>query len=235
MTCPNCRVEMTGLTLTGHLGRQVTIDLCHTCQAFWFDGLESLQLAPGSVRELFRTIGQRSATRAAPLSATAACPHCGLRLVPTSDQQRSTRFEYRRCPQRHGRLISFFNFLREKNFVRPLSEAQIAHLRRNLQMVHCSNCGAPIDLAAGTDCAHCGSPLSMVDVPGVDSLMASPQSTSAPAGGVDPALPLALDRARRDVNASFAAFEREPGWFDRVSEAGLVGAALSSISRWIQT
>jgi len=227
---------MTGLTLIGRLGRPVTIDLCHPCQAFWFDGFESLQLSPASVRELFRTIGEHSTARPAPLSTTAPCPRCGLRLMPTSDQQRTTRFEYQRCPQGHGRLISLFNFLREKDFVRPLSAAQIAHLRRNLQTVHCSNCGAPIDLAAGASCAHCGSPLSMIDVPQAEALFATPQDSQAPAAtGVDPTLPLALERARRDVSGAFDAFEREPGWFDRAGEAGLVGAALSSISRWLRT
>jgi hypothetical protein len=225
---------MIALTLEGRLGRQVTIDLCHACQAFWFDGFESLQLAPGAVLQLFRTIGEQSATRATPLSATAACPRCAQTLLPTSDQQRTTRFEYLRCPQEHGRLISFFNFLREKDFVRPLSPAQLTQLRRNVQTVNCSNCGAPVDLAAGSTCAHCGSPLSMLDLP--DALLAQLHDARTPAvPGVDPLLPLALERARRDVAASFAAFEQEPGWFDRVADAGLVGAALSSLSKWMRS
>ena len=32
----------------------------------------------------------------------------------TFDQQRQSRFEYQRCATGHGRLTSFFNFLREK-------------------------------------------------------------------------------------------------------------------------
>src|SRR6186713_2999326 len=112
---------MTALSLDGHLGRPVAIDLCHTCQAFWFDGYESLQLAPASVLRLFREIGERVGAAATPLSDASRCPKCGQQLSLVKDQQRSTRFEYRGCPQRHGRLISFFNFLREKDFVRPLS------------------------------------------------------------------------------------------------------------------
>ena len=61
--------------------------------------------------------------------------------------QRSTRFEYFRCPHDHGRLTTFFDFLKEKDFVRPLTPPQIAELRKNIQVVNCSNCGAPIDLA----------------------------------------------------------------------------------------
>lgn len=142
----------------------MAIDLCHGCQAFWFDGYESLQLSPGSALRLFRVIGEAGAGGRALFSDSAACPSCGMRLLPTKDQQRQTKFEYRRCPQRHGRLISFFNFLREKNFIRPLSAVQIEELRRNVQTVNCSNCGAPVDLATGAACAHCGSPLSMLDM-----------------------------------------------------------------------
>ena len=231
--CPNCRGEMTALTLEGHWGRRVSIDLCHPCQAFWFDGLESLQLSPGSVLQLFKTIGEHATTRAAPWSAAVACPQCGLRLMPTSDQQRATRFEYQRCPQHHGRLISFYNFLREKDFVRPLSAAQIAELGRNIRTVNCSNCGAPVDVVAGAACAHCGSPLSMIDVAQTGALIAKLQDSGAQSSRVDPALPLALARARQDVNASFLAFEHESGWFEHAADVGLVGAGLAAIARWI--
>jgi hypothetical protein len=232
MTCPNCHGDMTAMTLEAHQGRQVTIDLCHACQAFWFDGYESLQLAPASVLRLFRAIGEQGRAAAA-LSDRSRCPRCGLRLVPTHDRQRQTAFEYLRCPQRHGRLISFFNFLREKDFIRPLSPAQIAELRQNVQTVNCSNCGAPVDLAAGAACAHCGSPLSMLDLGQAEALVARLQGATAPAAKeIDPALPFALEQARREVAAAFAEFEREPGWYQNVSSAGLVGAALGSIARW---
>jgi len=225
---------MQALTLDGHLGRSVAIDLCHPCQAFWFDGRESLQLAPVSVLQLFRTIGERVGAAVSPLSETSACPVCHMRLVPTHDQQRQTRFEYRRCPLGHGRLTSFFNFLREKDFVRPLSPAQVEDLRRSVQSVNCSNCGAPIDLAKGSACAHCGSPLSMLDLGQADALVTKLREASGSTSQqIDPALPLALGRARRDVTTAFAAFDQDPEWFVQASSAGLVGAALSSIAKWL--
>lgn len=224
---------MTALSLEGHLGRPVAINLCHTCQAFWFDGYESLQLAPASVLRLFREIGERAGAAATALSDTSRCPTCGQRLSLIKDQQRNTRFEYRGCPQRHGRLISFFNFLREKDFVRPLSPAQIDALRKNMASVNCSNCGAPVDLAKGGACRHCGSPLSMLDLGQADALVTKLRTESAGSTAIDAALPLALERARRDVNTAFAAFDQEPDFFDRAASAGLVGAALSSIARWI--
>src|SRR5688572_24714542 len=180
MNCPNCRADMATLNLRGHYGRSVVIDLCRTCQAFWFDGLESLQLDPASVLELFRLVGETGGDVRPPLSETARCPRCELQLVKTFDHQRQSKFEYRRCPSDHGRLTSFFNFLREKAFIKPLSAAQIEELRRNLKSINCSNCGAPVDLAKGEACVHCGSPLSMLDVSQAEALVAALQ---AKAGG----------------------------------------------------
>jgi Zn-finger nucleic acid-binding protein len=164
MICPSCRATMTPLTLEGHYDRSVVIDVCHTCQVFWFDGIESLQLAPASVLQLFRIVGEAAGRGRAPASNSARCPRCDLQLVRTFDQQRQSRFEYQRCATGHGRLTSFFNFLREKDFIKPLSAAQIEELRRNLRSINCSNCGAPVDVEKGAACAHCGSQLSLLDV-----------------------------------------------------------------------
>ena len=232
MTCPNCRGEMATLTLAGHYGRSVDIDLCQSCQAFWFDGLESLQLDPASVLELFRTVGKAGGNARAPLSEEARCPRCGTNLLRTFDQQRQSKFEYRRCPAGHGRMTSFFNFLREKDFIRPLSAGQIDELRKNLRSVNCSNCGAPVDLAQGSACEHCRSPLSMLDVGQAERLVAALQQKAAPRG-VDPEMLLNLERAKRDVSIAFDTFERDPNWYGTASSAGLVNAALGAFSRWL--
>jgi len=225
---------MTEHTLDSHTGTPVTIDLCEACQACWFDGLESLRLAPRSVLALFHVIGDHTTRPPSALSRTAACPTCGMRLVPTKDMQRSTRFEYLRCPQRHGRLITFFNFLREKDFIRPLSGAQLEELRRNVQIVNCSNCGAPVDVGKGSACAHCGSPLSMLDMKQAEALVEQLRQADRSGQRVDPTLPLRLDHARRDVASAFEAFERDAGWGANVSSLGLVGAGLSSLARWLK-
>lgn len=109
-------------------------------------------------------VGDNGGRARAPLSSTAACSRCHEPLVATHDQQCQSKFEYRRCPDDHGRLITFFNFLREKDFIRPMSSAQLDELRKNLQSVNCSNCGAPIDLAEAAVCSHCATPLSILDV-----------------------------------------------------------------------
>jgi Zn-finger nucleic acid-binding protein len=224
---------MTALTLEGRLGGSVAIDLCPGCQVIWFDHGESLQLSPGATLQLFRRIGEQAAARRGTLPDALFCPHCGARLKPTQDRQRNTPFQYRRCEARHGRLVTFFDFLREKDFIRPLSPAQIEELRRNVQTVNCSNCGAPIDLARGSACAHCASPLSLLDVKQTSELIARLQKADRQASSVDPALPLELLRARREVETAFASFEGETTWFKDVSSAGMVGAGLMALVRWL--
>jgi hypothetical protein len=222
-------------TLDGHVGATVVvIDLCFACQVFWFDSHESLRLSPGAVLTLFRVIGERALDVRAPAASHPACPRCHLRLLPTHDRQRNTPFQYLRCPHEHGRLISFVEFLREKDFIRPLSPQQIADLRQSVQIVNCSNCGAPIDLAHNTACAHCGSPLSMLDLKQAGALVVALRAANQPDRPVDPALPLQLERARREVEASFAAFERGSGWFGDVAQGGLVGAGLNALARWLK-
>src|SRR5688500_8838383 len=162
-------------TFDGHLGRPVTIDICFPCQSFWFDARESLSLTPGSTLALFRVIGERAAKPHTSNTDTAKCPRRRGRLRRTHDMQRTTKFEYWRCPNGHGRLTTFFDFLREKDFIRPFTQQQLDDLRKNIQMVNCSNCGGPVDLSKGGSCLHCGSPLSMLDMTQAERLVAQLQ------------------------------------------------------------
>jgi len=157
---------MEGGSLDAQLGATVAIDWCTSCQVFWFDPHEDLQLAPASILKLFQIVATRAqAPSVTPRSTAPACPRCGLRLLETHDQQRATKFAYLRCARGHGRLMSFVNFLLEKDFIRPLSPEQVDELKsRGIQVISCSKCGAPVDLAQGPACRHCGASLSMVDV-----------------------------------------------------------------------
>jgi hypothetical protein len=233
MDCPGCRSPMNAQTLEGRLGPAVTIDVCTACQVLWFDRHESLQLSPGATLKLFRLIGEQAATRRGPLSSQPSCPRCGTYLSVAHDIQRSTRFQYWQCRNGHGRLITFFDFLKEKNFIRPLSPKQIEDLRQKVESVNCSNCGAPIELARGSACPHCGSPLSMLDTDQAKELIVQLRQADQADKTVDPALPLQMERARREVEAAFASFEHEPGWFGDVSTAGTVGAGLKALVRWL--
>src|SRR5262249_44451733 len=78
-------------------------------------------------------------------------------------RQRNTKFEYWSCGAGCGRLELFTEFLREKDFVRPLSPQELAELRARVRTVTCSSCGAPIGLAAGSQCPYCRPPLTLPD------------------------------------------------------------------------
>ncbi len=232
--CPRCGSAMEERTLDAHLGRAATIDICFPCQVFWFDARESLSLTPGATLTLFRLMGDRMAKAGPTHADTARCPRCRARLRRTADMQRATRFEYWRCPHDHGRLTTFFNFLREKDFIRPLTPRQIAELRSHVQTVNCSNCGAAVDVAAGAACAHCGSPLSMLDLQQADRLIAQLQQAEARATApIDPALPLALARARREVEMAFADDRRASTWLRDGATGDLLGASLIAMARWL--
>src|SRR5262249_19009719 len=56
LTCPSCRQPMEGQDFERNDRGQVRVDLCFRCQGIWFDHLESVQLAPAAVVELFREI-----------------------------------------------------------------------------------------------------------------------------------------------------------------------------------
>jgi Zn-finger nucleic acid-binding protein len=224
---------MAAHALTGHNGRSVAIDLCVGCQSFWFDGYESLALTPASTLALSRLIGEHTARPSATAAELAKCPRCKGRLRLTKDLQRQTRFQYLRCPNNHGRLITFFDFLKEKQFVRALTAQQIADLRANVQMLNCSNCGASVDLGKESACGHCGSPLSMLDMQQAQTLVEQLQRADR-SGPIDPALPLNLERARRQTEANFAGLVRDASFLDDILTTDLVSAGLHAFARWLK-
>jgi hypothetical protein len=222
-------------TFDARLGRAVVIDICHTCQSFWFDTRESIALTPGSTLALFRVIGEKVRRPVHRDGDLARCPRCRARLKRTHDMQRATRFEYLHCPNGHGRLTSFFDFLREKDFIRPLTSDQIAALRASVGSVNCANCGGTVDLTRGGACAHCGSPLSMLDMQQAGRLIAQLQKADDRDGQpVDPALPLELQRARLESERAFTGLPQDDAWLKDALSTDLVGAGLSAVARWLK-
>ena len=142
------------------------IDACAACNLFWFDKSENVRLMPKSVLELFQYIGQASGARLV-LASSFNCPRCTVVLAPTQDLQRTTRFSYWRCRNDHGQLITFHQFLREKNFIRAPSPAELAKLRATVRQINCSQCGAPVDLVLESACSHCGAAIALIDPEGV--------------------------------------------------------------------
>jgi hypothetical protein len=155
---------MRALDVEARLGGALNIDLCLACRAIWFDRFEDLRLSPAATLKVFGIISEQSSAAASPWPGSLSCPRCAGGLLRTNDIQRNTKFQYWRCDKGHGRLMSYLDFLREKDFVRPLTPQQIDELRQNVQTINCSNCGGTIDLGKDTVCGHCGSAVSMLDL-----------------------------------------------------------------------
>jgi hypothetical protein len=155
------------------------IDACPACRLFWFDRFENISLTPRAVLGVFQYIGSVAGERIVPLASRFDCPRCHTALAPTRDLQRTTPFTYWRCDFNHGRLISFNQFLREKNFIRAPSPAELVKLRETVRQISCSQCGAPIDLATASACGHCGAPIALIDP---DSVAKAIQQLSMAAG-----------------------------------------------------
>ena len=169
--CPSCAQGMTKRALPNHDAGQVCLDLCYPCHAIWFDRNESVQLAPRAVIELFRDIHARQGEPRRALPERFGCPRCRAPLALTHDLTKAGRFSYWRCPDEHGRLTPFFQFLREKQFVRSLTPAELGRVRAELKIVRCSSCGAPIDLQRDTACGFCKAPLAILDADAVEKAL----------------------------------------------------------------
>jgi hypothetical protein len=217
-------------------GRSVVLDICRSCQGMWFDNLELLQLTPGATLRLFAALNDRAVAARVPLSDGLACPRCPARLVEAHDRQRNTRFSYFRCPAGHGRYLTFFQFLRAKNFVRSLDPQEIAELRRRLRQVNCANCGAPVDVERHAACGFCRSPVSMIDPDRVRKVVDELNRAEARRIDIDPTLPVQLlvERARAE-----RAFAEPAGEFtlqdllDGNRSPNLIDAGLRVLARWI--
>jgi hypothetical protein len=203
---------MDRLTLDAVLGAQLDVDVCTHCRAFWFEPFETLHLTPASTLRLFSLIAE-GAGGAGAFPATSHCPTCGQPLRLAHDRQRNTPFTYYRCEAGHGRFMPFVDFLREKDFIKPLSPQQINELRQSVQTIHCGSCGAPIDLTRDSLCSHCGAALSMLDLSKVTRLPAA--ST--------PARPPRLNDA--DISALFE--------FEDPRELSLIDLGLRAVAKWL--
>jgi hypothetical protein len=147
----------------GRLG----VGSCAPCNLLWFDRSGSIGLTPRAVLGLFQYIGTAAGAARTPLASTYRCPRCSDTLALTYDLQRSTRFTYWRCANDHGQLFTFNMFLREKNFIRSPTLAELNKLRETVRQISCSQCGGPIDLSKDTACTHCGAPIALIDPDGV--------------------------------------------------------------------
>jgi len=229
--CSNCRETMAPLLQEafGSL-RPIEISACAPCNLFWFDKLESVRLTPKSVLEVFAFIGRAGRARNT-LSSEFNCPICSKPLALTHDLQRTTRFTYWRCRNDHGQLITFHHFLREKNFIRAPSSAELAKLRATVRQVGCSRCGAPVDLESQSMCAHCGTPVALIDPEGVaKALRELSTGADAPAAAECEAMKNRLSNAQIDAIFDLARMRESKGNDDLVAiGATAIGALVAGL------
>jgi len=208
--------------------RPIEISACTACHLFWFDKSESVRLTPKSVLEVFQFIGRSGKARNT-LSSRFDCPVCSKPLGLTHDLQRTTRFTYWRCASDHGQLITFHHFLREKNFIRAPSIAELAKLRATIRQVACSQCGAPVDLASESACTHCGAPVALIDPEGVAKALRELGTGAAAPAAADPAaMQNRLSNAQIDAIFDLARMRESKGNDDLVAiGATAIGALIA--------
>lgn len=186
MNCPNCTTEMGTLALEGVYGPPIEVDLCFACHVLWLDKRESLHLSPSGTLDLFRALHDHRDDPRHAISGKNHCPRCSTRLELMHDLGKGGRFSYHACPQRHGRLTPFSEFLKEKEFVRELTPAEKNQVKAQLKSVQCSSCGAPVDLSGDFCCGHCGSPISVLDAEAVENTLSRLEEAKAKRD-IDPA------------------------------------------------
>ena len=223
---------MTSMAMDRRLGGQETIDVCTGCQTFWFDHFESLALSPGSTLKLIKFIGEHATPAKPSLPALLHCPRCATTLRLAHDLQRNMPFTYWRCAIDDGHFITFFDFLKEKDFIHRLSPEQIQELRQNVQFVNCSSCGASINLESNSACPYCHAPISMLDMKQPQQMLEQLKQAAAPQP-IDPALPLKLASAKLELETSLANHDRGPKWWSDAGSSGLVQAGLNVVARWL--
>ena len=189
--------------LASKIAGELTVDLCADCQAIWFDAFESTQLAPGATLQLFEAIRNARPAMRRPLPATLPCPRCTLPLSLTQDLQHTTRFSYYRCTGGHGRFTPFAQFLREKDFIRAPTPAELARVKASIRQISCSSCGAPIDLERDVACPYCRAPIAILDPDAIEATVRALESAEAKRTSVDVgALVEAMLDAQREARGS---------------------------------
>jgi hypothetical protein len=110
--------------------------------------------------------------------------------------------------------------------------SQIEEMKKTVSTINCSNCGASIDLAASSSCTHCGSAISILDMKQAQQTLTQLRQAAEPRS-IDPALPLELERAKRDVERSFGPMESGRDLWGVGPSSDLVQDVLDAVSRWL--
>lgn len=205
--------------LPAQYGGTVEIDFCFGCQGIWFDQMENLRLAPEAVAAVFKQMHQHVDAPRRPLAEALRCPQCRGRLTQGFDIVRSGRYITHRCENRHGRFSSFASFMIEKGFVRQLTKPEIADIAQRIGVIHCSSCGAPVDLRKEDACSHCRSALSLLDPQAVEKALQSYAHAPTRRGWGSPA----------DVGDALVAIAREQSRAQREAASSTVTGPIAGV------
>jgi hypothetical protein len=192
--------------VNGVHGGTVELDLCFACQGMWFDPSENLKLAPAAVAELFKVLHEHRDTPRQPLATSLGCPRCKSSLTQGFDVVRSGRYITYRCANGHGRFSAFSSFMIEKGFVRQLTRPEIDDITRRVAVIHCTGCGAPVDLRKDHACPHCRSAFSLLDPKAVEQAL---QGYAKAAASNAPASTDVTPRKANDLADALIAIERD--------------------------
>jgi len=210
---------------------EVEIDLCFGCQGIWFDRLENLKLAPEAIATLFKAMHQHNGEGHRPLASTLRCPQCRGRLSQGFDIVRSGRYITHRCDMQHGRFSSFASFMIEKGFVRQLTQPEIADIAKKVGVIHCSSCGAPVDLRKEDACSHCRSALSLLDPQAVEKALQTYAKAPARQGmPVTAVADMIVSMERERSRAEREAARRVPAGLGSVIAVDLFAVGLNLVS-----
>jgi hypothetical protein len=168
---------------------EVVLDLCFECQGIWFDDFESAQITPGGIVNLFKLLHEHHDDQRLPLREPLQCPRCKEKLLHGLDvAKHGGQFNYHRCLQKHGRFITFAQFMIEKGFVRQLNPAEIDELSARIGIIRCMGCGAPVDIRKDHACTHCRAAITILDPDAVEQALTRYQTAE-------------VKRTTRDVEA----------------------------------
>ncbi|MGQ5522889.1 hypothetical protein ACUHMQ_06465 [Chitinimonas sp. PSY-7] len=188
-------------------GGELELDICFSCRLIWFDQYESAQLTPAAVVGLFERLHSHHETMGeqVTLNTKLTCVRCADTLLSTQDVVRQNRFTYYRCGGGHGRLISFWHFLREKQFVRDLNPQECQKLAASATQIKCNSCGARVDVRNQNSCNYCRAPFAVLDKEAVSKALLEYRQSAGAGGAAQTAdMVIALERmnqAKRRENA----------------------------------
>jgi hypothetical protein len=161
--CTNCGESLQLLTLAGHYGRTVEIDLCGPCHLVWFDSIEQARLAGPGLLDLVGAMAAAHALAHRTLQPSLACLQCRGPVHAVHNRTRWGQSVQLECLQRHGAWQTFGQFLGERGLLRPMSSADRARALARDGALHCVNCGGALG-QTDTQCPWCEAAPALVDV-----------------------------------------------------------------------